>query len=120
MDDFTNDEVQARYREELGQGLSDFFDRVLVHQMTIHDYKVPEKYLDIIGDLWLSYDRKVSLDQEMKIITLCLVDGLFSKDLFELNFPIGPLVEIYPAEYATKAEYGYILTETSKELINGK
>lgn len=119
MDDFTDDEVQAKYREELGQGLSDAFDKVLDFSMTIHDYKVPEKYLDIIGDLYLSYDTPISLDQEMKIINLCLVDGLFSKDLFKLNFPIGPLVEIYPAEYATKAEYGYILTETSKELING-
>ena len=118
MDDFTSDEVQERYRAELGEQLSNFFDDVMSFSLINDMYGVPQSILDLIRTFRPSRDNGYSLYDNQNIIEMCVVDGKFSMNLFDHQFIYGPLVEVYPAEYATKAEYGRILKPDSVELLN--
>lgn len=118
MDDFTSDEVQARYRAELGEQLSNFFDDCTHFTMINDIYELPKSINDLINTFRPSFDHGYGLYDKQHIIEMCVVDGKFSMDLFKSQFIYGELIEVYPAEYATRAEYGRILAPSSVELIN--
>ena len=108
MDNFSNDSIQAQYRAELGHGLSKAFDKCLEFIMFADFAKVPQSIIDRVGDYAHDFDHGLTLIEQQYIIEQSSIDGVFNLDLFNNKFPVGPLVEVDPAEYATKAEYKYM------------
>ena len=109
MDNFSNNSIQAQYRAELGHGLSDAFDKCVEFIMFADFAKVPQSIIDRVSDYAHDFDHGLTLQEQQYIIEQSSVEGIFNLDLFNSKFPVGPYVEVYPAEYATKAEYKYIL-----------
>ena len=109
MDNFSNDSIQAQYRAELGHRLSDAFDKCLDFTMFADFSKVPQSIIDKVSDYAHDFDHGLTLQEQQYILEQSSIDGVFNLDLFNGKFPVGPYVEVYPAEYATKAEYKYIL-----------
>ena len=109
MDNFSDNSIQAQYRAELNQGLSDAFDKCVEFIMFADFAKVPQYIIDRVGDYAHDFDHGLTLVEQQYILEQSSVDGIFNLDLFNSKFPVGHYVEVYPAEYATKAVYKYIL-----------
>lgn len=109
MPDIDEDLIQVQYRAELGQALSDKWDDCVSFIMLADFAEVPPYIIDKLGDYAHDYDHGLTLEEQQYILEQSSINGIFSLDLFNSKFPVGPYIEVYPAEYATKAVYKYIL-----------
>lgn len=109
MLDFSNNSIKEQYQAELGKLAQDSIDGCVSFTMLADFAKVPPYIIDKLGDYAHDYDHGLTLEEQQHILEQSSIDGIFSLDLFNSKFPVGPYIEVYPAEYATKAVYKYIL-----------
>ena len=110
MESFTDDNIQAKYREELATALENRFNATVSFIMTLDILGVPESTLSRLNSMYQPNLSGLSIEDEQWMINQSLVDGVFNQELFDHKFPTGTIVEIDPGDYQFKPTYGYILT----------
>ena len=109
MLNFSNNSIKEQYQAELGKLAHDYIDRCTCYIVLADMLEVPSDIIDKLEDYAHDCGHSLTLVEQQYIIEQSSIDGIFSLDLFNSKFPVGPYVEVYPAEYATKAVYRYIL-----------
>ena len=109
MLNFSNNSIKEQYQAELGKLAHDYIDRCTCYIVLADMLEVPTDIIDKLNDYAHDCGHGLTLVEQQYILEQSSIDGVFNLDLFNSKFPVGPYVEVYPAEYATKAVYKYIL-----------